>query len=305
MDAIYNGLDDFTRDTVDNPAEFKLKIKYFLDGSVDFVTSRIKHRIDKSKEAFKGFGYMHSKCLSDDEMIEKARQNVLRANRHAKEKIAYAIRQIGADHMLTLTTRENISDRDIFFKTFSRFIRLVREKDLIQGQLVARKAKRDYPYCSVPEFQERGAFHMHVACVGKQDIPLLRACWYVALGGSINDSKENALGQIDVQFRQKRFGSDTDVYNAFKLVHYLTKYITKDFESDETLGLHRYKVSRQIPPPIIHKQYLMACFSFGEKGFTDAIIETLNIAKFIGINGDLQLWNRGVDLFMVRGFLDE
>jgi hypothetical protein len=71
--------------------------------------------------------------------------------------------------------------------------------------LVTRESNRDWPYVAVREVQERGALHMHIACVGKQDLPLIRACWYVALGGSEFDGGENVLGQIDVQSQKRRF----------------------------------------------------------------------------------------------------
>ena len=145
---------------------------------------------------------------------------------------------------------------------------------------------------------------MHVACVGKQDLNLLRACWYVALGGTINDKGDAVRGQIDVQSHKKRFSGYTETHKTFSLVRYLTKYISKGFEQSSVLGDHRYKVSRQIPKPNEQKQNLIACFSNGGQGFVDAIKETMRIADFIGVT-DLELWNRGQDIFILRGVLND
>jgi hypothetical protein len=287
---------------VDSPHDFVLKTKYFADNTVDFIMSRIKHKIPKlHKEMLKGESTLYPKTLTDEEQESKRLENIERAARRARQAVHHAVRQIGADHMLTLTTRENITDRAKFFELWTRFIRLVRTKDLYHGQLITRKDLRHYPYCAVPEYQERGAFHMHVACVGKQDIPLLRACWYTALGGQINDTGEDVKGQIDIRYNPKRFSGESELFKTFKLVNYLTKYISKSFEASEELGIHRYSKSREIPKVITHKQFLIAAYSNGNNEFLDAMKEVISISEFIGVGNDYQLWNRGLDLFVLRG----
>lgn len=292
----------------ENP-EFKLKIITFRDKSVDLIMTRLNPK--KIKEKIKGVITTYPKTLSEVELEAKRLENIERSARRAKQAVHHLVRQIGADHMLTLTTRENITDKKQFFEVFARFIRLVREKDyfekhssdgtLIKKMLITRSHKRVYAYVAVPELQERGAYHMHIACVGRQDINLLRSCWYVALGGSVDDVKEAALGQVDVQFNTKRFSGETEIFKTFKLVGYLTKYIAKSFEVSHQLGEKRYSSTRDIPKPIVQKQHLMAMFDYGDKSFIAGMQEVLNIADFIGVR-DLQLWNRGLDVFIARGY---
>jgi len=292
----YKFLSDGNWET-ENP-EYKLKIITFANNTADYIMTRLKPK--RVKERFYGMLTTYQKTLTDEQKAQKELENIERSARRAKQAIHHLIRQIGADHMLTLSTRENIQDKDKFFEIFTRFIRLVREKGLVNGKLKTMPSKRDYAYVAVPELQERGAYHMHIACVGRQDLDLLRACWYVALGGSESDSGTSVLGQIDVQYHKKRFSGLTEIHKTFKLVGYLTKYIAKSFEVSHQLGEKRYSSTRSVPKPIVNNQNLVAMFDAGDKPFVDSIKEVLSIAEFHGLR-DLQLWNRGLDVFVLRG----
>lgn len=299
MDTLYNHFDLNSTGFLDDPAEFRLKVKTFVSGEIDFIMTKIKHRIQRASEPIRGM-LTHYSDKTDE---EKRADNVARAARRAKQYVTHAVRQIQADHMLTLTTRDNITDRDQFMQIFARFIRLVRTKDLINGELRTRQSPRSFPFCAVPELQQRGAYHMHCAVVGFQNIPLLRAAWYVALGGNVDDTESSALGQIDVTSKFKRWGGKTDVWDTSKLVGYLTKYIAKSFEQDDSLGVHRYTKSRGIPPVNIQKQSLIACFSRGKDG-VDAMREVIAYAEFLGVQ-DYFVWGRGLEVFCLKGKLYE
>lgn len=288
--------------SLDSPFEFMLKRVLFPNKTIDLIVTRIKHRMVRSND-FKG-DVMYPRTLTDDEKEEKRLDNIARSVRRARQSVHYAVRSIGADHMLTLTTRESITDREKFFAIYKEFIRLVRTKDLVKGCLLTRKEKRFYPYVAVPELQERGAYHMHCAVVGKQDLELLRACWYVALGGQVNAMRHQALGAINVQYKQKRFGKQTEIHKTFSLVAYLTKYISKSFDAVQELGINRYKRSMDVPKPIITNQPLWTSFSNTGGDFLDAIKEVYAIADLEGIDlTDLSVWNKGQDLYVLRGVL--
>lgn len=297
-------LDDLDLDVnysgVDLPYEWRLKIVTFANNTADFIMQKIKHSIPKSTPDFSGGGVIYPKTLSPEDQEQKRLENLERAVRRAKKAVHYSVRQISADHLLTLTTRENITDRGQFFELFTRFIRLVRTKQLINGRLVT-VPRKNYPYVAVPELQDRGAFHMHVAVTGRQDIKLLRACWYVALGGLVSDSGQDALGQVDVQYRKKRWGNVSETFQTLSLVRYMTKYIDKDFDKTAELGQHRYLKARDIPHPTVQKQFVFACCMNG-KDFADAIIEVSDLAHFVtGIHPTQMIpWNRGQDIFILR-----
>lgn len=304
MEAIINPFELENASDFNSPYEFKLKTINFCNNTVDFVMTRIKHSIPKTREAFKGVMTTYPKTLTDEEKEEKRLENVERAARRAKQAVHYAVRSLGADHMLTLTCRENMTDRAQFFSVFQEFIRLVRNKDLhnIAGipSLITRKEKRVWGYVACPELQDRGAFHMHIACVGKQDLSLLRACWYVALGGTPSDKGEDVKGQIDVRYRERRFSGKTELHKTFSLVSYMTKYMVKSFNECSELGLKRYSASRDIPKPVINKQFIWSSYANNGGDFVTAMMEVIAIANFQGVT-DLQPWNRGTDLYILRG----
>lgn len=283
---------------LDCPYEYKLKIVSYANKTTDLIMTKIKRTINDIREGSFDGEYKPSEAEREAKRLDNVRRSIDRA----KQAVHHAVRSMGADHMLTLTTRENITDKDEFYQAVARFIRLVRSKDLSNGLLTTRTEKRDWQYVGVLELQDRGAYHMHLACVGKQDLKLLRACWYVALGGSPNDKGEDSKGQIDVQHRQKRFGAASEKHQTRALVNYMTKYIMKSFEDDDTLGVNRYKRAHSIAKPIINQQFIWSSFANGGGDFTTALKEVYAIANFIGLS-EMIPWNpRGSeDIFILSG----
>lgn len=298
---------------LDCPYEYILKTVDFANKTTDLIMTKIKRTVGDLRspsDGVQGFHTFVENGLSDEEKEAKRQENISRSIRRAEQQVKYAVRQCGADHMVTLTTRENMVDRDQFFAVFKRFIRLVREKDLItiNGKkcLVTRSEKRNYLYVAVPEFQKRGAYHMHLACVGKQDLYLLNACWYVALGGSPNDKGLETKGAVNVQFRQKRWGALAENHNTMSLVQYMIKYITKSFSDIDTLGLARYKRAHSIEKPIINKQFIWSSYANNRSDFVGAIQEVYAIANFMGLK-ELEPYNdpKQPDFFVLRGIRSE
>lgn len=296
---------------IDCPYDYKLKIVHFANKTTDLIMTRIKRTVADMKtpiEGFIGTQYAAENGLTDEQREEKRQENIRRSIRRAKEQVHYAVRSCNADHMVTLSTRENIQDRAHFFEIYKRFVRLVREKDVhnVNGNkiLVTRKEKRTWLYVAVPELQKRGAFHMHVASPGRQDLELLNACWYVALGGTPNDKGENTKGAVNVQFRQKRFGGQSLTYKTLALVGYMTKYIVKSFEENDNLGINRYARAHSIPQPHVNHQFIWSSFKNDAADFVACIQEVYAIADFMGLV-DLQPWNQAnsQDFFVLRGSL--
>lgn len=274
--------------------DYQLTIKEYATGIIDMVMRKVNFMEELRKARSDGLrGIPYTPELTEEEQAAKDAENRERAARRAKKKVRELIQSIGADHLLTLTYRENITDSEVLNEHFTRFIRLMRRK---------------YPawlYVAVKEFQERGALHMHVACVGFQDLPYLRACWYEAIGGQADDSGANTKGQVDLRFQKKRWSGNTPVYTAFQLSAYLSKYIAKTFEHDAQLGQRRYKASRGVPAPKVSRQYLGAYASVHKEGtFLKAVQQVVAIADLMGIRpDDYQLWNRGADVLVLRGFM--
>ncbi len=149
--------------------------------------------------------------------------NEQRARARATGEIRRKCITISADHLVTLTYRDNVANRD----------RVLRDLDRLRRMLT--RAGYPMPFVAVLECQQRGAIHPHLAVRGFQDVRLLRRCWYKIVG--------NGQGQVNV--RGPRSGS-----SPVKLARYLSKYVSKDLDNlPREFGEHRYFSSLGITGP--------------------------------------------------------
>lgn len=147
----------------------------------------------------------------------------MRAIRRARSRLRRLVLSANTDHLLTLTYRANVTDFAQASGDLGRFIRRV------------RTCLPSWVYVAVPERQQRGAWHWHLAVVGRQNVELLRSCWRDMVGD----------GNIDVQKPKHRTGN-----RRLALVRYLGKYLAKGFaEENRVLNGHRYRASLGIQVP--------------------------------------------------------
>lgn len=155
-------------------------------------------------------------CRGESEVQEL---NQDRASRRARSRLRQLILASGTDHLLTLTYRENLTDYGRACADLNRFVRRV------------KKHLPDWTYIAVPEKQKRGAWHWHLAVIGRQDVTLLRSLWRGVVGD----------GNIDVE--PPKGGKNP----RLSLVKYLGKYLAKGFtEGHRELNGHRYRASHGI-----------------------------------------------------------
>lgn len=160
-----------------------------------------------NRSPFKGSarGQSDTRIENEDRAVRRARSTM------RKKVLTYKL-----DHLLTLTYRENVTDFQRADADLSRFMRLL------------KKQRPEFHYVAVPEQQERGAWHWHLAVKGRQDVDLLRKLWRQVVGD----------GNIDVQ--KPKAGQD----RRLGLVKYLSKYLAKGFELGlRELNGHRYRSS--------------------------------------------------------------
>ncbi|MGQ0667079.1 MAG: rolling circle replication-associated protein [Nitrospiraceae bacterium] len=158
-------------------------------------------------------------------------QNEKRAQARAKGEIRRRCLSIGADHLITLTYRDNVEDRERVLT------------DLERLRCMLSRVGYPMPYVAVLECQKRGAIHSHLAVRGFQDIRLLRRCWYKIVG--------KAQGQVNV--KGPRPGT-----SPVKLARYLSKYISKAIDSQpREFEEHRYFCSLGIVVPTEHYQIVL------------------------------------------------
>ena len=143
------------------------------------------------------------------------RANRERATRRARTCVRRLAKSKGLTVLLTLTYRENMTDRD----------RMQRDFDVFMKRL--RRVSPGVQYICVFERQKRGAWHAHIAV--QRVLPwylhkgqmvrsydLLRSLWRAVVGAD--------NGNVDVS-RNKRVNR-----SSAKLASYLSKYIGKTFD---------------------------------------------------------------------------
>lgn len=158
-------------------------------------------------------------------LSEDRAKNEDRAVRRARSTMRRKILAFGLDHLLTLTYRANVTEFTQASGDLNRFIRLL------------KKHRPGFHYVAVPEKQERGAWHWHLAVKGRQDVDLLRTLW----------RKVVVEGNIDVQ-EPKSKGN-----RRLALVKYLGKYLAKGFELKlRELNGHRFRASLGMKVPVEH-----------------------------------------------------
>ncbi len=153
-------------------------------------------------------------------------ENETRAVRRARSRLRHLILTTRADHLLTLTYRENVTDFERAAADLSRFVRQVKAR--LPG----------WVYIAVAEEQKRGAWHWHLAVVGRQDVDLLRSLWRQVVGE----------GNIDVRPPKGRGN-----HRLLALVKYLGKYLAKTFaEGTRNINGRRFRSSLGIDVPLAY-----------------------------------------------------
>jgi len=157
-------------------------------------------------------------------------ENRARAARRARQSVRWKCRAIAADRLLTLTHRENITDKAASRRVLSKFLAMCR-----------KEWGRAWRFVCVPERQQRGAWHWHLALPGFWNVHKLRAFWWRAHGERVAMSEggrpvlldaSETPGNVDIclaRKQQKRRG----VWHADNLAGYLAKYIGKAFDDSE------------------------------------------------------------------------
>lgn len=197
--------------------------RIFPDGQMEISVCKGKHY---NGAALSPFGGGKKTKRGESENRER---NDLVAGKAAKKKVRERCKMIGADRLVTLTYRENVTDRERALKDFDLFRRRLKK---IQA----------FHYVAVMENQTRGAIHFHIAVHGRQNYQLLRSVWQRVVG---KNEAGQQMAQVNVR-DPHRFGFGKK--GIHKLAAYLAKYCTKAMDCRE-FDQKRYFTSRGIPEP--------------------------------------------------------
>lgn len=200
--------------------KFRIVVRDFGDGITETLVQRFcptvktyaERLLGKVKsELFDSINPKQSTSLDPETLTE-------RAVRRAKQKVRWLVKAGKFDRLCTLTWRKNEQD----------MIEVKRCFDLFRRRL---SKVSTFKYVAVVEKQERGAYHIHFAAAGRQNVNLMRAVWYDIVG--------KAQGNVDVSKGRKGRA------NRSLLANYLTKYMVKAWD-DLSFGKKRYWASKNI-----------------------------------------------------------
>lgn len=194
----------------------------FADGMVEVTVCK--------ERFFTGPAIIKNKTSKRGESDQR-QSNEEDAARRAKKNVRLCCKTIGADRMVTLTYRENMTCRETALKHWKQFCRIMGKH-------------KTFHFVAVLEEQERGALHFHVAVAGRQMYALLRSIWQKILGLGPDGQQ---MGQVNVR-DPHRFGFGNK--GAHKIASYIAKYCGKEM-SCRGLNEKRYFRSRGIVIPEI------------------------------------------------------
>jgi len=174
--------------------------------------------------------------LTAEELLRKTTAYRERSARRAKTKVRRLCKARGLTTMITLTYRENMTDRARMGHDFDKLVKRI------------RRVIPDFTYLCVFEKQKRGAWHAHIAVPRVlshymhrgtliKSYNLFRALWRGVVGsdnGNIDVSNRKACGR-----------------SAAKLAAYMSKYITKGFTDGVPIGDSYRSSGRDLPKPVI------------------------------------------------------
>lgn len=209
---------------------FEVRVRDFGDGAVELVAFRgdlmPRPRRKLVDEEIK------ERVRVRSEMDETTRDS---ADARARKLLRHRVMMMRADRLLTLTYRENKTDLKACWRDLQKFVRYM------------KSSFPDFFYVVVPERQDRGAWHFHLAVKGFYNVNLVRYHWRKAICG---DGKGD-VGTINIT--SPRRGPQ---WQRGKLSSYLAKYIGKDFGADEQMYSRRFASSQSIPAPISHTYFV-------------------------------------------------
>lgn len=209
--------------------QYRLKVQPFSSGGYEAVVKLVDvEQVARLKES-QELGIV--KKPRTERPPEEREEAILSAKRRAKQMVRYKCKEMGANRLLTLTTRETLPIH-VLLSCFQKFL-----------YLVERAIGEKLLYVAVPEQHPTNPehLHLHVAINTFLQVGIIRKCWHASLsarevrqhstgdrGGVLDCTGKNSPGNVDIQYIKTRGGKSEQ---TVKVARYISKYITKgDFE---------------------------------------------------------------------------
>jgi hypothetical protein len=230
-----------------SPSEIEMANTWLAEDGADYRISPLK-KISVSSS------------MEDEKEDQQPKEtNKERAARRAKQKLRWLIKCIGADRLLTLTFRENVTDYKQAEKCLNGFLQRCRDE-----------WGKDFRFAVVPERQARGAWHFHLALRGFWNVHKIRAFWWRSLGVRVGFTEEGKAvrlnaevspGNVDITAPRSR-GQVRRVWMIDRLAAYLAKYVGKTIGAEDLGGAPSYRGTRGLQPTV--QRYLVKALTFSD-----------------------------------------
>lgn len=221
---------------------------------------------DDNRVTAKGLYGISLSSLSpgEKEKRESVETNEQRVARRAKQKLRWLIKSIGADRLLTLTFRGEVTDYIEANATLTKFLAICR-----------REWGDEFKFAAVPEIQPRrlartgvAVWHFHLALRGFWNIDKLRGFWWRAIGEKVAFSAEGkpvllevseTPGNVDITSPRVR-GQVRRQWAIDRLAGYLAKYVGKSIGENNLQGHPSYRGTRGLHPEL--NRYVVRALTF-------------------------------------------
>jgi hypothetical protein len=204
---------------------FRVKIQEFSQGGFEAVITSVNMQRHSDMAAMHLPRGPRTERKGDAESMEKAR-------RRAKRMVRLKCKEMGADHLITFTTRKTIS-KDELKSSWAK---------LTDNLAYHLKQKFEYVCVCEPHPTNPEHLHLHAAIRGRlsaRNMVIFRRCWYIALGGTGKERGAAVPGGFNIRHIKVSGGANR---RMDKIAGYLSKYITK---SDcEEFNKKRYWASK-------------------------------------------------------------
>lgn len=195
----------------ENSHNYRVKVQEFSSGGCEVLITSINLQRHADMAAMHLLRGVRTERKGDQDSIDKAR-------RRARRMVRLKCKEMGADHLLTFTTRATVS-RDFVKAAWAKVT------DLISYHL-----GRKFQYVCVcePHPSNPTHLHLHAAVRGRltaREMVIFRRCWYVALGGNGKEKGAAAPGGFQAVGIRVKGGARR---RMDKIASYISKYITKE-----------------------------------------------------------------------------
>lgn len=211
----------------EQPCHYLYKMQPFKNGGYEGVV----RWVDAQKMA--DMQNMPRRTGKREQPEERSQESLERSRHRARQKVRHHAKNIGANRLLTLTKRETVetgySTPDDWQQDWARFCRIY------------KKYFPGLPFMFVAvleQHQDSEHLHLHIATYSKHkmNLEVMRRIWWDICGG-------RGMGNVDVRYIKQQGYKGTE-----RIARYLSKYISKGFDSIERFNKKRYWVSdRNLP----------------------------------------------------------